>query len=120
MYFRYLKKLYEKSSAAWRREMRKNSRPCEICGDENSEIMAEGNWLCREHKALWKLMLPYKSHAQRLIEMGIPFLTEEEHKAGVVAPKKKRKSTAKLEVKAWDYSAGRAAPAKKTTTRKKK
>ena len=56
MYFRYLKRLYEKASAAWRREQRKRPKPCEYpgCGDTNAEVMPEGNWLCREHKAGWK------------------------------------------------------------------
>ena len=114
MYLRYLKRTYEQASAAWRREQRKNPKPCAICGDGNAEVMPEGNWLCREHKAIWKSMLPYKSYAQRLTDMGIKFLSEEEHKAGVEKPKKKRKLPT-LEIKGakeWQYNGGgRAKPA---------
>lgn len=123
MYIRYLQRLYEKASAAWRREQRKNPRPCGICGDWNSEVMPEGNWLCREHKAQWKAMLPYKSTKQKLIDLGVPFLTEEEHKAGVVLQKKKKRRVPVVEIKGaqeFQYSAGRSTPAKKTPVRKKK
>lgn len=123
MYFRYLKRLYEKASAAWRREQRKNPRPCSICGDYNAEVMPEGNWLCREHKAQWKALLPYKSTMQKLIDMGIPFLTEEEHKAGVTPPKKKKRKIPVVEIKGaqeFQYSAGRSTPAKKAAAPRKK
>lgn len=120
-YIRYLKVTYEKASAAWRREQRKRPQPCSICGNADSEVMPEGNWLCREHKAVWKSIMPYKSHAQRLTEMGITFLTEEQRAAGMLEAKKKRKrQPSTLEVKSWDYSAGRSTPAKKTPVRKKK
>ena len=124
MYFRYLKRLYEKASAAWRREQRKRPKPCEYpgCGDTNAEVMPEGNWLCREHKAGWKAMLPYKSHATRLTEMGIPFLSEADHKAGVEAPKKKKRKVPVLEIKGaqeFSYSVGKATP-RKAAPRKKK
>jgi hypothetical protein len=125
MYFRYLKRLYEKASAAWRREQRKNPRPCSFpgCGDDNAEIMPEGNWLCREHKAQWKALLPYKSHATRLTEMGIPFLSEADHKAGVNLPKKKKRRIPVVEIKGgneYSYSAGRSKPATRKAPAKKK
>jgi ribosomal protein L37AE/L43A len=120
MYYRYLKKLYEQSSAAWRRHMRKNPKPCAICGDENSEVMPEEIWLCREHKAQWKNAQPYKSHAKLLDEMGIAYLSEEDFTKGKEKPKKKRKIP-KLEVKEikeWSYTAGKSTPAKRTTKKK--
>lgn len=108
MYYRYLKHLYEKASAAWRREQRKNPRPCDICGDYDSEVMSEGNWLCREHKAQWKALLPYKSYATRLTEMGIPFLSEADHKAGAKLTKKKKRRIKAPEAKEFQYVAGKA------------
>jgi hypothetical protein len=123
MYLRYLKETFNKASAAWRREMRKNPRPCSICGDFNAEVMPEGNWLCREHKAQWKAMVPFKSYATRLNEMGIKFLSEEDHAAGVRPPKKKRKlPDVKVQgVKQWQMSIGGSAkktPVKRATKKK--
>lgn len=122
MYVRYLKRLYEKASAAWRRQQRKNKQPCGICGDWDSEIMPEGNFLCREHKAAWKAMLPYKSYAQRLTEMNVPFLSEEDFKKGLEPPKKKRKMPdPKVKGLEFQMSMGGRAPAKrKAAPRKKK
>lgn len=119
MYVRYLKRLYDKASAAWRRQQRKNKKPCEYpgCGDWDSEVMPEGNFLCREHKAAWKAMLPYKSYAQRLTEMDVPFLSEADFKAGLEPPKKKRKvQDPKVKGMEWQGFGKGIAPAK--TTRK--
>lgn len=111
MYKRYLKRTWEKFSAARRKRMRENPEPCCRCG-EKAEITEEGLWLCREHKAQWKALLPYKAHDIRLKEAGVEFLTEEEHRLGVVKPKKRKRQECKLVVKSWDYnSSGRAKPA---------
>ena len=117
MYLRYLQKLYGKANAAWRVQMRKHAKPCAICGDANAEITPEEMWLCRAHKAIWKQAAPYKSYAQRLTELGVSFLTEEEYLAGCITPKRNKRIRSTLEVKSWDYSVG---PVKRATTKKKK
>lgn len=121
-YFRYLKRTFEKASAAWRRDQRKNPGPCHICREPDAEITPEGVWLCREHKAQLKALQPYKSHITRLTEMKIPFLSQEDFLKGLEPPKKKRRVST-LEIKGskeFQYSAGRAAPAKRAPARKKK
>lgn len=119
-YFRYLKRTYEKASAAWRREQRKDPYPCHICKDPNAEITPEGVWLCREHKAQLKALQPYKSHAQRLDEMKIPYLSKEDFDKGLAKPKKKRKQPDPniKNVMVFDYNVGKTA--RKAAPRKKK
>jgi len=97
--------------------MRKNPKPCEICGDENAECMAEGNWLCREHKAQWKLMLPYKSYAQRLDDMGYKYPTEEQFNKGLIKIKQRKLPDPAVKPKGiWEIGykpRAKAAPRKK-------
>lgn len=120
-YLRYLKGTYDKASAAWRREMRKNPLPCHVCGNHDAEITPEEVWLCREHKAQLKALQPYKSYAQRLTDMKIPFLSKEDFEAGKVKPKKKRKlPDPQIQGMTWNYTAGRGAVTKRAPAKRKK
>lgn len=119
-YYRYLKRTFDKASAAWRREQRKNPYPCHVCKEPDAEITPEGVWLCREHKAQLKALQPYKSYAQRLTDMKVPFLSQEDFLKGLEPPKKKRKQQdPKVKGMQWQISIGASAK-KKAAPRKKK
>jgi Lhr-like helicase len=82
--------------------------------------------MCKFHKTEWKNLLPLKSLEQKLKDLDVPFLTEAEHKAGIMAPKKKRKLVdlppgIVKTTKEWNYNAGKnAAPRAPAKPRAKK
>ena len=118
-YIRYLKRTFEKASAAWRREQNKRPQVCQVCEDPKAEVTPEGFWLCRAHKAELKAMQPYKSYTKRIEDMNIPYLSEEDFLKGLEPPKKKRKMKIKVieGVQEYSYSAGKTA--RKPATRRK-
>lgn len=76
----YLIQLYNRTWAAKRKQLRKESVPCYVCGNPEVEITPEGLCLCRQHRVELNNNQPKFSIFQKLTRLGIDYPTEEEFK----------------------------------------
>ncbi len=81
-YTEYLSILYRRASASKRKQLRKDPKPCEICGDKNTSVTVDGVWLCDEHMKELRSLQPVLTMQQKLDKLGVAYASIDEFSRG--------------------------------------